>query len=106
MHQLLTCTPLGKLGLILLQSFSTDLALHQFSLAEGDGAGLLGYATFPIDFAEKPTNDGVVILYSTLPGSNSPKYNMGRTLTHESGHWVGLYHTFEVRGFSIHGRAS
>lgn len=63
---------------------------------EGDGQGLLGYATFPMDFEATPSNDGVVLLYSTLPGSTSDKYNLGRTLTHESGHWVGLYHTFQA----------
>jgi len=77
------------------QGNSSTLNVYTVGLAEGDGAGLLGYATFPMDFNDKPTNDGVVILYNTLPGSNSPKYNLGRTLTHESGHWMGLYHTFE-----------
>jgi len=71
------------------------LNVYTVGLAEGDGLGLLGYATFPMEYAEKPENDGVVILYSTLPGSKSDKYNMGRTLTHESGHWAGLYHTFQ-----------
>lgn len=74
---------------------ASALNVYTVGLAEGDGQGLLGYATFPMDFAEKPLNDGVVLLYSTMPGSSQPKYNMGRTLVHESGHWMGLYHTFQ-----------
>jgi len=77
------------------QGNSSTLNVYTVGLMEGDGKGLLGYATFPMDFAGAPQNDGVVILYSTLPGSTSDKYNMGRTLTHESGHWMGLYHTFQ-----------
>ncbi|KAF8182341.1 hypothetical protein BJ912DRAFT_854167 [Pholiota molesta] len=80
---------------LLRQGNSSTLNVYTVGLAEGAGQGLLGYATFPMDFASKPSNDGVVILYSTLPGSSSPTFNLGRTLTHEAGHWCGLYHTFQ-----------
>jgi len=57
--------------------------------------GLLGYSTFPTDYTGLPKDDGVVLQYATLPGGTNKPFNQGRTLTHETGHWVGLYHTFE-----------
>lgn len=75
--------------------------------------GLLGWAQFPSNSGLAGMNanggaantDGVVIGAGTVgsvanPGPSAP-YNLGRTLTHEVGHWVGLRHIWGDGGCGV-----
>ncbi len=55
------------------------------------GGGVLGYAQFPGGPNE---TDGVVITYTAFGnmGTAASPFNLGRTATHEVGHWLNLYH--------------
>jgi hypothetical protein len=59
--------------------------------------GLGGWAYFPWSLPPNSPLDGVVILYSTVPGGGLPGYDQGEICVHEVGHWAGLYHTFQGR---------
>lgn len=62
---------------------------------DGGGNGILGYATFPQEDAGKPL-DGIVLAFPTV-GKNpaAAPFDLGRTATHEVGHYLGLLHTFQ-----------
>jgi len=61
------------------------------------GGGLLGYATFPWDYNEATKLlDGVVInrgAFGINPSMSD--FNLNKTVTHEVGHWFGLFHVFQ-----------
>ncbi len=62
-------------------------------------SGALGYVNgFPAEPGHVgAVDDRIVVLWSTYgeDGPYGPPYDMGRTLTHEVGHYLGLYHTFQ-----------
>ncbi|HLU68036.1 MAG TPA: pre-peptidase C-terminal domain-containing protein [Kofleriaceae bacterium] len=67
-----------------------------FNIYTNDASGALGYATFPSQSAGS-VQDGVVLLWTSV-GRDAPQggiYDQGRTGTHEVGHYLGLFHTFQ-----------
>ncbi len=75
---------------------STDLNVYT-----GTAAGYLGFAYYP-DIVTDPDYsflDGIVLNYRSMEGPTAYKnYGLGYTLTHETGHWFGLAHTFDDYG--------
>jgi hypothetical protein len=59
------------------------------------GKNLLGWSYFPWSAPEDHFIHGVVVHWASLPGGAFPRYNLGRTLVHETGHYLGLLHTFQ-----------
>jgi hypothetical protein len=62
---------------------------------KSQGQALLGFARFPWLAGPYPKLDGVTINVGTLPGGKFRGYNLGDTIVHETGHWLGAFHTFE-----------
>ncbi|KAF2746779.1 zincin [Sporormia fimetaria CBS 119925] len=86
-------------------SYSTLNIYFQTSLA----GGVLGRCTLPSSLGASPGSvprdtyfsDGCNVNANTMPGGLLAGYNKGKTVVHETGHWLGLLHTFE--GFDCEG---
>lgn len=67
--------------------------------------GILGFGTFP--GTSLPGEDGIVLDYGTVGGPGSPgtaaPYHLGRTATHEVGHWLNLRHIWGDDGTACTG---
>ena len=64
-------------------------------------SGALGYVPFlPQEGNPGGNEDRVVVLWSTYgeDGPYGPPFDQGRTLTHEVGHYLGLFHVFDGCG--------
>jgi hypothetical protein len=66
------------------------------------GNGLLGYAQFP---GGPAATDGVVILHTAFGtlGTAAAPFNLGRSATHEIGHWLNLRHIWGDDGGGCNG---
>ena len=61
-------------------------------------AGYLGFAYFPNLSDSRLYLDGIVIHWESIPGTSKTfqgQYDLGKTATHEVGHWINLYHVFQ-----------
>ena len=83
-------------------SYWTSLAWdtnRYLNIYTNNASGYLGYVPdLPQGGIVGSSSDRVVILYSSFGrnGSIGPPYNKGRTTTHEVGHYLGLWHTFDT----------
>ncbi|KAG5989771.1 hypothetical protein E4U54_004254 [Claviceps lovelessii] len=73
--------------------------LNLYFVDKVDGMEALGLCRFPMNAprgSDDYLRDGCFIQSGTVPGgSQPPEFNLGKTATHETGHWLGLLHTFE-----------
>ena len=96
-------TPSGSTPGLNVGGAEMKKALHQ-----GDASDLniylttagayLGWAYFPSTYKTKPWIDGIVIDWASMFRTSTlykGEYDLGKTATHEAGHWLGLYHVFQ-----------
>ena len=87
---------------------SSDERAMKQALHQGDASDLniyittaevyLGWAYFPSNYKTHPWRDGIVVDWESMPGTSTRyagRYDLGKTVTHEAGHWFGLYHVFQ-----------
>ncbi|MBX3102022.1 MAG: T9SS type A sorting domain-containing protein [Bacteroidetes bacterium] len=65
-------------------------------ITDGGGSFILGFARFPVQTGTPYTDDGIVVRYNNFSATGDySERSYGRTATHEIGHWMNLYHTFQ-----------
>ena len=75
---------------------ASDLNIYVNKPSFRGGGLLLGYSRFPWQYhGKKKKLDGVTINVRSLPGGTAYGYNLGDSVVHETGHWLGLLHTFQ-----------
>lgn len=67
---------------------------HVANTTPGNGGYVLGYSSFPRSGGQSYRNDGTVMRHDQL-GTIGTSVADGRTLTHETGHYLALFHTFQ-----------
>ncbi|NRB51179.1 MAG: T9SS type A sorting domain-containing protein [Saprospiraceae bacterium] len=95
-------------GITRTRTFADSLSIKQVYYSSGEGQdawdtdrylniwianlenNLVGFGSYPGQ--NIPEEDGVVIDYRVFGINDHPRLNMGRTLTHEVGHYFGLFH--------------
>ena len=60
-----------------------------------NGYYVLGYSSFPFENPEDSYMHGVLLHPAGLPGGTDKRYNRYGLASHEVGHYVGLFHTFQ-----------
>ena len=98
-----TDADMNALKTALRQGTYQDLNIYFHTDLSG---GNLGTCTLPAQVpaganATIYVSDGCNVNANTMPGGSMGGYNMGKTAVHETGHWMGLLHTFE--GYSCTG---
>ncbi|MCF8429061.1 MAG: T9SS type A sorting domain-containing protein [Bacteroidia bacterium] len=66
------------------------------SASAPSGSIILGYAQFPSSRNSRPSTDGIIVRADQIGNIGMGQTGQaGRTVTHEAGHWCGLYHPFQ-----------
>ncbi len=91
LHSSLTNHRTHERALLKELSFWDNSSYLNVYVVESINGGVGGYASFPGGPADE---DGIVVRNDLFGNIGTASNALGRTMTHEVGHWLGLYHTF------------